>query len=135
MVAETLINNQKYIKTANDFYGLQFGKMRPTDIDAFIEFGDRAYIFIETKHTGGSMPDGQRLAIQRLTDIVEGSGRKALALVAEYENTNEDGNIDLAKAVVVEYRMYHTWKIPRVPLNVRDAIDRFVVLATGKRAS
>lgn len=129
----TLIRNPKYMQRINNFSGLRFGNGYPTNIDGFIEFGDKAYILIETKYAGGSMPLGQRLAIQRLIDLIEDSGRKSIALVAEYDN--EEGDIDCAKAVVTEYRMNHTWKTPRVPLNVRDAMDRFVVLATGKSAS
>lgn len=125
----TMIRNPKYMQRIKDFSGLRFGKGSPTDIDGFIEFGDKAYVLIETKYTGGSMPFGQRLAIQRLIDLIQESGRKSIALVAEYNN--EEGVIDCAKAVVTEYRMNHYWKTPSVPLNVRDAIDRFLVLATG----
>ena len=69
------------------------------------------------------MPYGQRLAVERLTDIIEETGRKSIALVAEYENT---GSIDCANAVVVEYRFRRVWRTPRVPLNVRDAIENFL---------
>lgn len=123
-MAETLIRNPEIMKRINNFSGLRFGSISPTDIDGLIDFQNKAFVLIETKYTGGEMPDGQRIAIERLTDIIEETGRKSIALVAEYDN--KKGDIDCAKAVVVKYRMNHTWKIPRVPLNVRDAIERFV---------
>lgn len=124
MLPRGVIRNPEQAKRINDFSGLRFGKITPTDIDGLIDFQDKAYVLIETKYTGGHMPFGQRLAIERLIDIIEETGRRSLALVAEYKNN--DGEIDCAKAVVVEYRMKHVWRIPRVPLNVRDAIDRFL---------
>jgi hypothetical protein len=119
-----VIRNTEQAKRINDFSGLRFGKITPTDIDGFIDFQNKAFVLIETKYTGGHMPFGQRLAIERLIDIIDETGRKGLALVAEYGN--ELGDIDCAKAVVTEYRYRGEWKIPRIPLNVKDAIDRFL---------
>ena len=124
MLPRGVIRNPEQAKRINDFSGLRFGKITPTDIDGMIDFGNKAFVLIETKYTGGRMPFGQRLALERLIDIIEETGRKSLALVAEY--SNEAGEIDCAKAVVIEYRYRREWKIPRVPLNVRDAIDRFL---------
>lgn len=124
MLGRGVIRNPEQAKRINDFSGLRFGKITPTDIDGLIDFHNKAFVLIETKYTGGRMPFGQRLAIERLIDIIEETGRKGLALVAEY--SNEAGEIDCARAVVIEYRYRHEWKIPRVPLNVRDAIDRFL---------
>lgn len=125
---ETLIRNPKYMQRIKNFSGLQFGRGYPTDIDGFMEFNDKTYILLETKYNGASMPYGQRLAIQRLIDLIEETGRKSIALVAEY--TNEEGDIDCGKAMVTEYRVNHVWKIPSAPVSVRDAIDRFLAFAT-----
>jgi hypothetical protein len=119
-----MINYPEKMKRVNNFSGLHFGNIAPTDIDGLIDFHNKTFVIIETKYHGGQMKLGQRLALERLTDIIESTGRKGLALVAEYDN--EEGDIDCAKAVVVEYRFEGEWRIPRVPLNVRDAIDRFM---------
>lgn len=115
---------RKYTTQARDFTGLRYGNITPTDIDALIDFHDRAYVLIETKYTGGMMPFGQRRALERLTDIIRETGRKSIAIVAEHSNGY--GDIDFAKAVVIEYRFRGEWITPRVPLKVKDAIDRFM---------
>jgi hypothetical protein len=119
-----VIKNREYATRVRDFSGLRFGKITPTDIDGLIDFKDKAFVLLETKYIGGQMPLGQRLAIERLADIIEETGRKSIALVAEYDNNA--GDIDCAKAVVIEYRFRGQWITPRVPLNVKDAIDRFL---------
>jgi hypothetical protein len=124
------VRSKGYATQARDFTGLQYGKITPTDIDALMDFQNKAFVLIEAKYTGGHMPFGQRLALERLVDIVEETGRKGLLLVAEHDN--RDGDIDFAKAVVVEYRMKYVWKIPRVPLTVRAAIDNFLAFVERK---
>jgi hypothetical protein len=44
-----LIANRKLASQVIDFEGLNYGKKMPTDIDAFMEFDDKTYIFVEVK--------------------------------------------------------------------------------------
>lgn len=107
-----------------DFSGLCWGKISPTDIDAYFEFANRAFIFIEAKYNGARLPYGQRLALERLVDAV-GATKPALLVLAAYD---ADGDIVLHECLVTEYRTNGVWKIPLRAVTVRELIDRFLLL-------
>ena len=54
-----MIRNRELHSHFVDFTGLQFGKISPMDFDAFMEFNDKLFIFIETKYKVDKMPVGQ----------------------------------------------------------------------------
>lgn len=110
----------------NDFSGLRYKQITPTNIDGFVEFSDRLFVFIETKLPDVAMPRGQRLALERIVDAIAGARRYAIALIAVHEN--RDGMIAVAACPVVEYRFRGAWQFPREPVTVRDAIDRMLSL-------
>ena len=43
------IRDATLIDRLRDFSGLRYGRITPTDIDAFMEFGNKAFVFIEAK--------------------------------------------------------------------------------------
>lgn len=109
-----------------DFTGLRYGLITPSDIDAFIDFGGKAYVIIETKVVGNPLPQGQRLLLERLCDALNGSAH-ALVLIAEH-NTPAHRPIDIARALVSEYRN-HTGEWIRVPvpmITVASAVNQFL---------
>ena len=91
------------------FRGLRWGSITPSDIDAMVEFGNRAVVFIEAKCQGVSMPLGQRLALERAVDGLWGSGFHSLLVVAKH-NTPIGQAVDLASCEVVKYREKGKWK-------------------------
>ena len=93
----------------------------PTDIDAVIDFGGKLFVFIEAKLTGAALPRGQELALERLTDGYEETGRNALCIVCEH--SNREGEINLARCNVTRYRWHGTWRNPAGLLTTRKAID------------
>lgn len=120
-----IIQDRKNFSRVRNFSGLKYGKITPTDIDAVIDFGNQATVIIETKFAHAVMPLGQRIALERLTDMADESGRKGLTIIASY--TNIEGDIDFATALVSEYRCNHSWKSPnRKDLTVRELIDDFL---------
>lgn len=122
------IRNHYRATQCNDFTGLLCARgITPTDIDGLMEFGDKVFILIETKHIGAHMPDGQRLAFERLVDALASTGRHAIALVAEHD-TDADYDIDVAGCRVVLYRHSGEWRTPRAPMTVRYAVDTFLGL-------
>lgn len=120
MIERGKIRNKEHIPI-KDYSGLQYGKITPTDIDGFMDFGDRTFIFIELKHGKGAIPFGQKLALERLCDACESPERKAAVIVARYQN--EGAEIDVAPLPVSEYRFLRTWHVPREAISVRQAID------------
>ena len=65
-----LIKNRENAAKIKDFGSLRWGKISPTDIDGFIEIGNEKFIFIECKYGDSELPTGQRIALERLVDVV-----------------------------------------------------------------
>jgi len=117
-----MIRNRTHTGQITDFSGLSFGKLRPTDIDAFLDFGGKVFVFIETKYKDAPLPLGQRIAYENLANACAQAGRKAFVLVASHET---DGDIPLATLPVVEIYFAGQWFVPPAedgPLSVRDAV-------------
>lgn len=115
------IRNRAYAAQIRDFRGLRFGKITPTDIDGFLDFGDRLFVFVESKFGGSVMPYGQRLALQRLCDSCHVPPRRhAIVLIAAHMS---DTDIDFANANVTEYRWFGKWIHEGRNVTVRAAID------------
>lgn len=121
--ARGTIRNREYASRIRDFSGLLFGKITPTDIDGFIEFNDRVFIFIEAKYGEGKMPFGQRLALEHVVDALAETGRKSIALICYYD---ELGDVDFANSRVIEYRYGGQWRDDDRGLTLREAIERFL---------
>ena len=118
------IRNRKYISQVIDFSGLNFGKGKmPTNIDAFMDFGGKAFIFIEAKYRGAKMPFGQQLAFKHLCDVAETAGTKAICIVAEHEC---DKDVDIGKCRVVENYYNHSWTKMKNEVDVRTFCEMFL---------
>lgn len=93
----------------------------PTDIDGVLDFGGKLFVFIEAKLTGAALPRGQELALERLTDAYEETGRNAACIVCEH--ANRVGEINLAQCTVIRYRWHGAWRFPAGIVTTRQAID------------
>ena len=124
-VARGKINNPEMAKRLNDFSGLRWGNITPTDIDGFVEFSDKAYVFFETKKNGAEIKYGQKLALQRVCDAIEDSGRYSLALILDYEKYNSDGEIDVANSIVREGRYKKKWRTTK-NTTAKTLVDKFL---------
>lgn len=118
------IRNPKYSLQVHDFSGLRWGKITPTNIDGFVEFGGRVFVFIETKFAGAELPAGQRLALERLCDAVEDGNKYALAVVAEHE-CEVGMEIDAAALPVHEIRWRRKWRTKHSFGTLRELVDSF----------
>lgn len=118
------IRNRKYATQVRDFTGLRYGTITPTDIDGFTDFGDKIFIFIETKYKNAELPYGQKLHLQRLVDAIQQSGRHALGIVAEHEHVEED--IDVANCKVREIRWEEQWIGIDNKHTVRKTMDKLL---------
>ncbi len=102
-----IIRNRQYGTQVRDFSGLRFENITPTDLDGLIEYKDRGYVLIETKYRNGELPDGQRLALERLCDDLQRI-KPTLLIIASHET---DGDINVAETSVAEYRFKREWRV------------------------
>lgn len=117
------IRNRTFAQQIRNFSGLRFGKITPTDIDAFMDMGGQTFIFMESKHGGKPLPYGQRLALERLVDACQRAGIDSLLLILSHD-TAED--IDFAQCRVVRYRYMQEWIEQAEPVTAFDACDGFI---------
>ena len=117
------IRNREYASQLRDFSGLRFGRITPTDIDGFMDFNNKAFVFIEAKHGVALPKTGQRLALERVCDACESAGKSTLVLVASHTDA---GDIQFASIPVAFIRHKGKWRTPRKPTTVREAIETFL---------
>lgn len=125
----------KHIKRAqqiNDFTQLRLPStnITPTDIDGMIEYRNQKYIFFEVKYMSTELPNGQRLALERLVRDTARSGKKSIAIVCQHEAHNTEEQVDVAKTVVREYFSYgvNAWYEPENTLTTKALIEMFISL-------
>lgn len=117
-------NNRDYAKQLIDFSGLQFGKKRPTDVDAMIEYGNKGFIFFELKYGAGKVPLGQDLALVRLTDSLDKV--KPTLLVYCSHHTTCDKDVPLHETKVIKYRRNRKWYEPKREITAYDITVSFL---------
>ena len=106
-----VIRNREHKQQINDFSGLAFQKITPTDIDAFMDFGNRLFVIVESKYGGAKLKTGQRIALERLADACDKPPqRRAVVFVTTHKST---GDVDFAKTEVVSYRFNGQWFSPK----------------------
>lgn len=110
----------------NDFCGLRWGNITPTDIDGFVDFQDRIFVFIEVKYEDIELPRGQKLALERLCDACESSEKHSLVLVARHSIIDVNNDVDVSLLLVDEYRTMGKWQKPLKQITVKEAIDKFI---------
>ena len=121
------IFNRDRSKQSYDFTGLQFGTITPSDMDCFIEYQNKAWVFVELKSNGVDVPFGQLLALERLTDDLERAGKPTLMLFAYHTTPNVDDDIDVAQALVYAQRVQGEWiEYPTAQKTVRFWVQQFL---------
>jgi hypothetical protein len=114
------IRNRNHALQIKDFSRLRYGKITPTDIDFYIDFGDKVSVLGELKHGNSELPVGQRLALERLVDDIQRGGKRAYGLISRHWTS---GDIDVGLTEVSEFRYKYEWKIPEREWLTVDFID------------
>lgn len=105
-----VIGNRAFKNQVADMSGLRFGNITPTDLDAFMDFNNRLFVFVEAKFGGAAMQYGQRLAIERLCDACHRPPERfAVAFITSH---NSQGDIDFAMTTITKYRWNGRWIEP-----------------------
>lgn len=115
-----VIRNREYAAQIKDFSGLRFGSITPTDMDGYMEYHNKAFVFIEAKFGNSLPPFGQQLALQRLANVVNFAGKTGVALLANHE---ERGDIRFADMPVRSVCTFGEFRSVSKPLTVRQAVE------------
>lgn len=115
--------NESAFKQGQDFSGLRWNKITPTDVDGLVDFGNESWIIFELKKKGKEMPFGQRLAYERLTDDLA-KAKPTIFFLAEH-TTPDNEPIDAENATVIEYRLNKKWNKTINGNSLKKAIDLF----------
>lgn len=116
---DSLIKNRKFLTQVKDFSNLRFGSIYPTDIDGFIDFKNKLFVFIEAKFGTSALKGGQRLALERLCDSCQGEHRDSFVIVASHDSEND---IDISSAIVTIMRHKNQWKQLKKKITVKEVI-------------
>ncbi len=119
-----MIRNRKHLGCFVNFNNMHFDKISPMDFDAFMEFKDKLFIFIETKYLDAQMPFGQQLALERLCDACQNAGKISVVFFTSHNNNSDEDNIDLGNSIVTKYRWKKKWHTPKNKVNLHDAVLR-----------
>ena len=118
-----VIRNRAAAQQLRDFSGLRFGRITPTDIDAYLEFGGRLFVFVEAKYCGALLPFGQQLALERLVDAIHNPpNRYATALIVSHDTQGLD--VNFSETRVQRFRWDGAWRYPKeAGMSLRNALD------------
>lgn len=115
------IRNREF-KQINDFSGLRYGTITPTDIDGLVEFGGRLFVLIELKYGDAALPVGQRLALSRLAELAPPRVPFVVLVARHYTDIESDIPVHLTVVSEIKERGKQ-WRAPSRTLTVREAID------------
>ena len=97
------IQYRERAKQLIEFNNLQFKRhITPTNIDGFFEYDNKAFIFYELKLKDKDTPYGQRLALMRVVDAINATGRNAALFVCSHNVEDPKQDVDAAAAMVTE---------------------------------
>lgn len=133
MVERGVIQHRDRKQQIANMSGLRYGNITPTDLDAFIDFGDRLFVFIEGKFLGTPVLRGQMIAIERLCDACHVPPRRfAFAVIADHYSPSDE-DIDFANMTVRSIRQNGKWNQPmQKGLTLKDAVDRMKSFVDNK---
>lgn len=134
MVERGAIRNREAATQIRDFSSLRWGKITPTDIDGFVDFGDRLFVIVECKFAGNEVPRGQLLALSRLTDACHCPPRRICVAVIVEHDVKLGSDVDYAQTKVRTYRLNGEWRTPQTSggLRLSEAIERIRAYAHNR---
>jgi len=109
---------------------MRYGSITPTDVDGFIEYQDKAFVFFELKVAGQDVPLGQRLALERLCMAVD---KPAIAFVAEHD-TPPDRDVLAREARVLRYFWGRRWNDCARAVTLGEAVASFLARYENRAA-
>ena len=129
-----VIRSRRQLNQFQEFAGLGFGRLQPSDIDLVLELKDKAYLIVEVKREGAPHPRGQLLMYERMAADLHKAGKHVLLVYATH-TTPIRKDIDVARCNVHSYmtkprrpknsNRIHGWEYPlqKSPVTVRELVD------------
>lgn len=118
------VRNEASYTQLKDYSQLRYGLITPSDIDGFIDFQNRAFVFIEVKYGTAEMNVGQRLAYERLCDACRKSGIPSIVVVAHH-NMPPAEMIPVHNVPVTKIRWGDRWHSQSGTRTVKEIVDLF----------
>ena len=106
-----------------DYSGVRYGNITPTDIDGIIDYKNRCWVIIELKYMDATIPFGQMLCLERLTDDLQ-RVKPTLCIIASHMQHNPELDIDVANSLVTHYRKDSMWF--QAQGTVKQTLDNFL---------
>lgn len=125
------IQHRERARQIIDFSGIRYGNITPTDIDGFFEYHNRVFVFCEMKLTGAQLPDGQRMAIERLVDNLDYAGKHVVAFVCDHDVEETAQDVVAAETIVRTIYYHGRWHLPTHEKTLKWWIDSFLNFAKG----
>ena len=123
------IQHRERARQIIDFSGIRYGNITPTDIDGFFEYHNEVFVFCEMKLVGAELPDGQRMAIERLVDRCDSNEKHAVAFVCEHTVENPEEDVIAAETIVKTIYYKSGWHTPEGKHKLKCWIDSFLTFA------
>lgn len=130
-----VIYNRDKKRRLNTFKNLTYGKITPTDIDAFIDFGNKIFIIIEAKGEAVPVPTGQRIALERMLIKMSCGDSSAMVVIADVVDGDIDDDVDLGLCSVREVWLCEDKTVKKHSVSessVKSVIDDFVKYIEGR---
>lgn len=118
-------------KQLMSFEGMQWDSMTPTDIDGFLDYRGKYFVYMEGKVVGKDLLRGQELALENATQSHVKAGHKAIAIVFEH-NTPVEQDVIVKNCRVVRYYFKNEWQETQQPRTVKELIDLFLDLCIAE---
>ena len=111
------------------FDGLEYdSKVAPMDLDGLIEYHNKKRVLLEVKLNNTPVPNGERIALERMVNDFALAGKEALAIIADHKVFNPKEDVHVRECIVRE--LYHSkekkWRPPRHRTTVADALQGFI---------
>lgn len=104
-----VIQNRARARQIIDFSGIRYGNITPTDIDGFFERGNMAFVFYEMKYGDADMPNGQRIALERLVDAMRAANKKAVLFLCRHDVDDVNADVDAENTTVDKIYFNGEW--------------------------
>ena len=118
-----LIGSRDRAKQLLAFDDLNWGKIRPTDIDLSLDFGGKVFVFGELKSGNAGLTTGQRIHLQGLVRGLRKGGLIAYAFRANHNTPDNEHDVHVAEAEVKSVYEGDGWETPRGSMTVLDFMN------------
>lgn len=119
-----MIRDKDEFLSVHTFEGLQFGKLSPMDIDGFLDFAGKFFVFLEGKKTGNKLFGGQRLGY---TNLSKSLSKPNIVIHYQHKQPAEGEDIVVADQLVKEIYCRGYWTTYENPTwTVKQVINEYM---------